>query len=128
MHIQQDYLMRLIHEMVRVILKLFFNIDTESELIEMLEQKEEKESLDNLLDLIDAGEINRAENDLYDIMETRGNAGLMIALSFYSYLNELPEEFLVQNQFSREEIKMGLEHVAVCYGLNGIMTTFLSDI
>ena len=40
---EQDYIMRLIKEMVRTILKLLFNIDTESPTAELLEGKEEKE-------------------------------------------------------------------------------------
>ena len=63
---EQDYIMRLIKEMVRTILKLLFNIDTESPTAELLEGKEEKETLENLLDMIDAGKINEAENSLYD--------------------------------------------------------------
>lgn len=42
---EQDYAMRLIKEMVQAILKLLFNIDTESLTIELLENKEEKETL-----------------------------------------------------------------------------------
>ena len=53
---EQDYVMRLIKEMVRAILKLLFNIDTESPTIELLENKEEKETLENLIGMVDAGE------------------------------------------------------------------------
>ena len=42
---EQDYVMRLIKEMVRAILKLLFNIDTESPTVDLLENKEEKEWL-----------------------------------------------------------------------------------
>lgn len=42
---EQDYVMRLIKEMVRAILKLLFNIETESPTAELLENKEEKELL-----------------------------------------------------------------------------------
>ena len=64
---EQDYVMKLIKEMVRAILKLLFNIDTESPTVELLENKEEQETLENLLDMVDAGEINEAENRLYDL-------------------------------------------------------------
>ena len=64
---EQDYVMRLIKEMVRAILKLLFNIDTESPTVELLENKEEQETLENLLDMVVAGEINEAENRLYDL-------------------------------------------------------------
>ena len=62
---EQDYVMRLIKEMVRAILKLLFNIDTESPTVELLENKEEQETLENLLDMVDVGEINEAENRLF---------------------------------------------------------------
>lgn len=52
---EQDYVMRLIKEMVRAILKLLFNVDTESQTVELLENKEEKEILENLLDMVDTG-------------------------------------------------------------------------
>ena len=49
---EQDYVMRLIKEMVRAILKLLFNIDTESPTVELLENKEEQETLENLLYMV----------------------------------------------------------------------------
>ena len=68
---EQDYVMKLIKEMVRAILKLLFNIDTESPTVELLENKEEQETLENLLDMVDAGEINEAENRLQCIFGNR---------------------------------------------------------
>lgn len=61
---EQDYVIRLIKEMVRAILKLLFNVDAESPTVELLENKEEKEILENLLDMVDTGKINEAENRL----------------------------------------------------------------
>ena len=52
---EQDYVIRLIKEMVRAILKLLFYVDTESPTVELLENKEEKEILENLLDMVDTG-------------------------------------------------------------------------
>ena len=60
---EQDYVMRLIKEMVRAILKLLFNIDTESPTIELLENKEEKETLENLIDMVDAGKSMKQKID-----------------------------------------------------------------
>ena len=57
---EQDYVMRLITEIIRTILKLLFNIDTASPTVELLENKEEKETLENLLDMVDTGKINEA--------------------------------------------------------------------
>lgn len=52
--------MRLIKEMVRAILKLLFNIDTDSPSAELLEDVKEQQTLDELLDMVDNGFINEA--------------------------------------------------------------------
>lgn len=80
---EQDYVMRLIKDMVRAILKLLFNIDTESPTVELLENKEEKETLENLLDMVDAGKINEAEDRLFDLVSDTDMKSLEIALSGY---------------------------------------------
>ena len=124
---EQDYVMRLIKEMVRAILKLLFNIDTESPTVELLENKEEQETLENLLDMVDVGEINEAENRLYDLTSNTDVNSLEIALLFYSYLNDKTDDFLEVNNFSRDEIKLGLENVADSFGLSSIAKMSLTD-
>ena len=124
---EQDYVMRLIKEMVRAILKLLFNIDTESPTVELLENKEQKEILENLLDMIDDGEINEAENRLYDLISDTDMDSLEVALLFYSYLNDKTDNFLEANDFSREEIKLGMENVADSFGISSIAKMFLTE-
>ena len=124
---EQDYVMRLIKEMVRAILKLLFNIDTESPTVELLENKEQKEILENLLDMIDDGEINEAENRLYDLISDTDMDSLEVALLFYSYLNDKTDDFLEANDFSREEIKLGMENVADSFGISSIAKMFLTE-
>ncbi len=113
--------------MVRAILKLLFNIDTESPTIELLENKEEKETLENLIDMVDAGEINEAENRLYDLISATDMNSMEVAILFYSYLNDKTDDFLEANDFSRDEIKLGMENVADNFGLNSIAKMFLTD-
>jgi hypothetical protein len=124
---EQDYVMRLIKEMVRAILKLLFNIDTESPTVELLENKEEKETLENLLDMVDAGKINEAENGLYDLISAKDMNSLEVALLFYSYLNDKTDDFLETNDFSRDEVKLGIENIVDRFGLSSIAKIFLTD-
>lgn len=125
---EQDYVMRLIKEMVRAILKLMFNIDVKSPTAELLENKEEKETLEELLSMVDAGEINEAENRLHNLIGESYTNSLKIALLFYSYLNDKTDDFLETNNFSRDEIKLGLENTTDSFGLSSIVKMFLTDI
>jgi hypothetical protein len=122
---EQDYVMRLIKEMVRALLKLLFNIDTDAPTSELLEASEEKAALDTLLDMVDDGMVNEAENEIYKMTENRDENYLEVALLFYSHLNDKSDEFLEDNNFSREEVKEGLETIVSRYGLNGIASLLL---
>lgn len=125
---EQDYIMRLIKEMIRMALKLLFHIDTDSPTAELLEEKVAKETLDRLLDLVDSGSINQAENELYELLKQENMTNLEIALLFYSYLNDKEDDFLEKHDFSREEIRTGLKEVISRYGFDGIAETFLTEI
>lgn len=122
---EQDYIMRLIREMVRAILKLIFHIDTDSPTAEPLVETEDRQTLDLLLDMADQGRINEAENKVYEITEDGDKRNLAIALLFYSYLNDKEDEFLEECNFSREEIKSGLSDIAARYGVDGFAEVFL---
>ena len=122
---EQDYVMRLIKEMVRAILKLLFNLDTDSPSAELLEDAEEQQTLDELIDMVDNGFINEAENKIYEITEEGKKTDLEIALLFYSYLNDKSDEFLETHNYRRDEIKAGLKDVTVRYGAEGFAEMFL---
>lgn len=122
---EQDYVMRLIKEMVRAILKLLFNIDTDSPSAELLEDVKEQQTLDELLDMVDNGFINEAENKIYEITEEGKKTDLEMALLFYSYLNDKSDEFLEAHNYGRDEIKAGLKDITVRYGVDGFAEMFL---
>lgn len=122
---EQDYVMRLIKEMVRAILKLLFNIDTDSPSAELLEDAKEQQTLDELLDMVYNGFINEAENKIYEITEEGKKTDLEMALLFYSYLNDKSDEFLEAHNYSRDEIKAGLKDITVRYGVAGFAEMFL---
>ena len=48
---EQDYIIRLIKEMIRAILKLLFHMDTDNPVKDLLEEKESRDTLEKLLDM-----------------------------------------------------------------------------
>lgn len=122
---EQDYIMRLIKEMVRTLLKLLFHIDTDSPSAELLKAREDKQTLETLLAMIDEGRIDDAENQIYDITADGDKRNLQIAVLFYSYLNDKSDDFLEAHNFSRDEIKSGLQDIISRYGLDGFTEMFL---
>lgn len=131
---EQDYIMRLIKEMVRAVLRLLFHIDMESPTEELLEETESRVELEGLTDMIDNGDINGAENRLYAMMEEDADSGcdetlfrkissmekLKIAVLFYSYLNEKEDDFLIEHNFPERKSGRGLEDVLSKFGYEGL--------
>lgn len=124
---EQDYIMRLIKEMVRAILKLLFHIDTEAPVTELLKSSEQQETLEALLRMIDDGRINEAENRLSDLIDETDKENLKTALLFYFALNEKTDEFLLENNFSRDEIRLGIESVTEKFGVRDLAESFLEN-
>jgi len=124
---EQDYIMRIIKDMIRVFLKLFFNIETETPTEQLLKDAMDRRELYTLWDMADNGQIDDAENRLFELSEDEDNSRLEIALLFYSHLNEKSDEFLEEHNFSREEIASGLRDIASEYGVAELADRFLSD-
>lgn len=121
---EQDYILRLIKEMIRTLLKLLFNIDTENPTAELLKDSQMQDTFHTLSALIDAGKINEAENSLFDLTASHDMEYLKLALLFYSYLNEKDDAFLQNNHYTREEITLGLKDLTARYGLENITDIF----
>ena len=107
---EKDYIMRLIHGIAQMLAYLWFG-KKETELPTVMDQ-ECREDSDYLRRMVDAGQINAAEDRLFDLLETavwdeKQKAALVI--SFYDYLNLKNDEFLAAANFSRDEIVSGLE-------------------
>ena len=125
--VEQDYIMRLIKELIRALLKVIFHTDLDMPSVEMLKDAQRRCALEELLNLMDNGEINEAENRLSELLEDGGGEELALALLFYSHLNEKSNDFLEAHDFSREEIKAGLEDALQSQGLSEMAEAFLSE-
>lgn len=68
--LRQDYITRMVQEMVRMLLKLMFGIEAESPDLEMFRDAQARERTERLLMLADEGRIDEAENELSDILES----------------------------------------------------------
>ena len=126
--VEQDYIMRLIKELIRALLKVIFHTDLDMPSVEMLKDAQLRCALEELLNLMDNGEINEAENRLSELLEDGGGEELALALLFYSHLNEKSNDFLEAHDFSREEIKAGLEDALQSQGVSEMAEFFLSEL
>lgn len=124
---EQDYIMRLIHQIVMFLIHLVFRRKEEDEEGHQEDQQENllisgaaAEKYDRLTALVRLGRINEAENRLYEELDAGNMEDLKMALLFYDAVNELSGEELEKADYTRAEIREGIERVLEEYGYKGL--------
>ena len=115
MYVQNDYLMRLIGELIRAAAKIAFGKTVQWNLYRDQASgipEGRWEQYEELMRMVDAGEINEAENLLTDRLEPGDPEYLQIALMFYDRLNQESDEFLEEHDFSKQEVLDGVKSVS----------------
>ena len=121
--LKNDYIMRKIEEWISMILEFVFKIDKNSSPEKLLKLEASKEILKDLKSKIDAGNINEAEDALFNLIKFKTPESLIIGLFSSSPLNEKSSKFLNEHDFDREEIKTGIKDL-----LNECNMNSLSDL
>lgn len=118
MDYEQDYVMRMIKDMVRALaLVLFGKKDIRYEIPEENDRTDADNLYMKILHMADQGEINEAENILLtEIPEDTPDYHVM-KTDFYQNISEYSDDFLAEHNYTREEILEGLESIAQDYGL-----------
>ena len=109
---EKDYIMRLIHGISRALARLFLNEDLDENRSGAVMRAACRQSCDYLLMLVDSGQINAAENTLFEIIDSAGWETKELAsliLLFYDHVNDKDDAFLEKASFSRKEIVSGME-------------------
>ena len=125
---EKDYIMRLIKEMVRILFSLIYG----KKYVSVELEKENKyevsgKNLKSFLDMIDSGQINEAENILLDNIDYANNDEVMAAALFYQYLSEKDSEFLINNNYTKEEVLSGFKQLLVQSGYNNLLYIIKDD-
>lgn len=123
--LEEDYIMRVIHEMVTTLLKLVFHIDLGKNDELNFRNQETGSAYGELLDLIEDGKINEAENQLLDDLDSQDMEHYKMALMFYEHLNQKNSKFLEECGFSKIEIVDGLKYVSSIYGYDAMAEALL---
>lgn len=118
--LKNDYIMRKIEEWISMILEFVFKIDKSSSPEKLLKLEESKEVLKDLKSKIDTGNINEAEDSLFEMLKHKTQDSLLIGLLFYSYLNEKDSKFLNEHDFERDEIKTGIKDLLNEFNMNNL--------
>ena len=119
---EKDYIMRMIKEMV----KILFSLICGKKYVSVEFEKENKyevsgKNLKSFLDMIDSGKINEAENILLDSIDYTDRNEVMAAALFYQYLSEKDSEFLINNNYTKEEVMASFKQLLMQSGYTDLL-------
>ena len=92
-----------------------------------IENSAEKSIYYQLTSMIDEGKFNEAENTMSECLNPTDLNDYYIMLCVYDYMNDFEDEFIEQNNFSREEIQEGVEMISHCFDKEGIYSIIHSN-
>lgn len=120
MKFEEDYVMRMIKDMVKALACVVFG----KRFTEYEVEEEKADDTDflyrDIIEMADRGKINEAENILLTDMDRTDKRYMEMAMSFYFHINKYTDEFLSANGYSRQEILDGVEALAEANGIKGL--------
>ena len=120
MKFEEDYVMRMIKDMVKALASVVFG----KRFTEYEVEEEKADDTDflyrDIIEMADRGKINEAENILLTDMDRTDKIYMEMAMSFYLHINKYTDEFLSANGYSRQEILDGVEALAEANGIKGL--------
>ena len=127
MRYEEDYVMRMLKEAIEVVMRIALN--KKGPFYELEEENRygsEDGLYSRILKMADAGQINKAENLLWEALEEKSADHLETGLAFYYHINEFEDEFLLANHYSRDEIRDGLRNMLREYEIDD--SIFMSEL
>ncbi len=125
--ITEDYILRMIQDMVRMLLRLTGQ-KTESpyspEQLFRLNTEEIPPFPKRIQKLLEQEQFNEAENLLFEEIDFSDPRQLSTVLAFYQYLNGFSDDRLEAAGFPREEIQEGLRDCAVKFGIDEALLSY----
>lgn len=116
--LKNDYIMKMISNKIKFLTKLLLGKDNpEFEYVENDIEDESNILHKDLIKLISENKINEAENILFSEFDPLDKNKIAVAIDFYNRLNNLDDETLKINDFTRKEIKEGLDDISKILGM-----------
>lgn len=115
----QDWIMRKIENIVKIIAKIIFKKDDINyQIINQYKYTKTDFLHEEILKLLNSLKIDEAENLLFDNIEVKNLNYLNVAIDFYDRINKLSDEELEKGNFTRKEIESGIKDILEIFQIN----------
>jgi hypothetical protein len=112
---EQDWILRQIHEMTKIIAHVMFNSEVSSTVAELPQEK--RDLADDLINRLKSGKVQEAVGDVNRLADDSSRDNLILGLEFYSSLSDMDEDFLEANGYSLFRARKDFEVFAEKFGV-----------
>ena len=122
---EQDYIMRQIKEITAVMAKVLFNAKVEDSFVML--QEAEKQQMFNLVEMTRNGKLKDAVEEVDRLTDNNTKENLMIGLSFYNYLNDIPEYSFTENEYNSARLRKDFRKFVNKFGLSQMTDLYFGE-
>ena len=122
---EQDYIMRQIKEITAVMAKVLFNAKVEDSFVML--QEAEKQQVFNLVEMTRNGKLKDAVEAVDRLTDNNTKENLMIGLSFYNYLNDIPEYIFTENEYNSARLRKDFRKFVNKFGLSQMTDLYFGE-
>lgn len=122
---EQDYIMRQIKEITAVMAKVLFNAKVEDSFVML--QEAEKQQVFNLVEMTRNGKLKDAVEAVDRLTDNNTKENLMIGLSFYNYLNDIPEYIFTENEYNSARLRRDFRKFVNKFGLSQMTDLYFGE-
>ena len=122
---EQDYIMRQIKEITAVMAKVLFNANVEDSFVML--QEVEKQQVFNLVEMTRNGKLKDAVEEVDRLTDNNTKENLMIGLSFYNCLNDIPEYIFTENEYNSARLRRDFRKFVNKYGLSQMTDLYFGN-
>ena len=122
---EQDYIMRQIKEITAVMAKVLFNAKVEDSFVML--QEAEKQQMFNLVEMTRNGKLKDAVDEVDRLTDNNTKENLMIGLSFYNCLNDIPEYIFIENEYNSARLRKDFRKFVNKFGLSQMTDLYFGE-
>ena len=122
---EQDYIMRQIKEITAVMAKVLFNAKVEDSFVML--QEAEKQQVFNLVEMTRNGKLKDAVEEIDRLTDNNTKENLMIGLSFYNCLNDIPEYIFIENEYNSARLRRDFRKFVNKFGLSQMTDLYFGE-
>ena len=117
--------MRQIKEITAVMAKVLFNAKVEDSFVML--QEAEKQQVFNLVEMTRNGKLKDAVEEVDHLTDNNTKENLMIGLSFYNCLNDIPEYIFTENEYNSARLRKDFRKFVNKFGLSQMTDLYFGE-